>query len=72
MGNSYYMAPANQIRPATDTVVRQGALESANLDATAEIANLITVQRHAEMLARALSSFNSDFDRIATQELARV
>lgn len=71
-GNSYYTADASQIRPARDTVVRQGALESANLDATAEIANLITVQRHAEMLARALSSFHSDFNRIATQELARV
>lgn len=72
VGNSYYVATGNQIRPATDTVVRQGALESANLDATAEIASLITVQRHAEMLARALSSFHSDFNRIATQELARV
>jgi len=72
VGNSYYMASASQIPPARDTAVRQGALESANLDTTAEIANLITVQRHAEMLARALSSFNSDFNRIATQELARV
>ena len=72
VGNSYYLATKGQVRPANDTVVRQGALESANLDATAEIANLITVQRHAEMLARALSSFHSDFNRIATQELARV
>ena len=72
VGNSYYLATKGQVRPANDTVVRQGALESANLDATAEIANLITVQRHAEMLARALSSFHSDFNRVATQELARV
>ena len=72
VGGSYYMAAKDQVSAATDTVLRQGALESANLDATAEIANLITVQRHAEMLARALSTFNSDFNRIATQELARV
>jgi len=71
-GNAYYMAAKEGVHAATETVVRQGALENANLDATAEIANLITVQRHAEMLARALTSFNNDFNRIATQELARV
>jgi hypothetical protein len=30
------------------------------------------VQRHAEMLQRALSSFYSDFNRMATDELPRV
>jgi flagellar basal-body rod protein FlgF len=51
VGNSY-MAATDKVRPASDTVVRQGALESANLDATAGIANLITV-------------LNRDFNRIA-------
>jgi broad specificity phosphatase PhoE len=30
------------------------------------------VQRQAEMLQRALSLFDSEFDRIATSDLARV
>jgi hypothetical protein len=34
--------------------------------------NLIAVQRHAEMLQRALSVFHSEFNRIAATELPRI
>jgi flagellar basal-body rod protein FlgF len=73
VGSSYYAAPkAAVIRSAADTVVRQGMLESANVNPVAATVSLITVQREAEMLQRALSTFYSEFDHIAATDLARV
>jgi flagellar basal-body rod protein FlgF len=71
-GNSYYSAPASAATPAVGTSVRQGMLETSNINPVAAVVNLITVQRQAEMLSRALSSFYSDFNRIAADELPRV
>jgi hypothetical protein len=34
--------------------------------------SLVALQRHTEMLQRALSIFNSDFNRSAAEELPRV
>ncbi|HEX3353802.1 MAG TPA: flagellar basal-body rod protein FlgF [Terriglobales bacterium] len=71
-GNSYYSAPETAVRPAAGTALRQGMLEASNVDPVAATVALITLQRHAEMLGRALSSFYSDLDRIAADELPRV
>ncbi len=71
-GTSYYAAPETAAHPATGTYVRQGMLEASNVNPVTAAVELITVQRHAEMLARALSSFYSDFNRIAADELPRV
>jgi flagellar basal-body rod protein FlgF len=68
-GTSYYSAPDTAARPSTGTNVRQGMLESSNVNPVGAAVALITVQRHAEMLGRALSSFYSDFNRIAANEL---
>jgi len=57
--------------PATATM-RQGALEGSNLDAVHGTMQLIVVQRQAEMMQKALSVFNNDFDKTATEELGRV
>ena len=72
-GNSYYAAPKGAAAsPATGSYVRQGMIESSNVNAVAAATGLIAVQRHAEMLQRALSLFHSEFNRIAAGELPRV
>lgn len=58
--------------PATDASIQQGAIEGANLDAVQGTVQLLTIQRQAEMMQRALSVFHNDFDKTASEELARV
>jgi len=72
VGNAYYSAEAPAARPSTASTLRQGMLESSNVDPVAATVNLIAVQRHAEMLQRALSFFYSDFNRIAANDLGRI
>lgn len=71
-GTSYYSAPDGAARPATRSYVRQGMLESSNVNSLMAVVSLISMQRHAEMLQRALSAFHGDFNRITTQDLPRV
>ena len=65
-------APDGSAQPATQTAIQQGTLESSNVNAIQSVMTLIGVQRHAEMLQRALSLFDSEFNRIAASELPRV
>ncbi|MBZ5547712.1 MAG: flagellar basal-body rod protein FlgF [Acidobacteriia bacterium] len=65
-------APDGSTQPAKLTAIQQGTLESSNVNAIQSVMTLIGVQRHAEMLQRALSLFDSEFNRIATSELPRV
>lgn len=71
-GASYYAAPQSEVRSAASGAVRQGMLEASNVDPVFAVVNLISVQRHAEMLQRALSLFHSEFNRIAAGDLPRV
>ena len=57
---------------ANGTLVRQGMLEGSNINPVQASVQLITVQRHAEMLQRALSEFHSEFNRIAANDLPRL
>jgi flagellar basal-body rod protein FlgF len=72
MGGSYYSAPASGVRPATASNVRQGMLESSNVNTITSMVELVTAQREAEMMQRALSIFNSEIDKTATQDLPKV
>jgi flagellar basal-body rod protein FlgF len=71
-GNSYYSIPAIAVQPATDSNVRQGMLESSNVDSVKAVVDMIVVQRHAEMLERAMSVFESNLDHIAANDLPKV
>jgi flagellar basal-body rod protein FlgF len=71
-GTSYYSAGQATLLPPSDASVRQGMLEGSNASPVSAVVSLITVQRQAEMLQRALSTFHTDFNRIATTELPRV
>ena len=72
VGDTYYSAPANTAATATSSNVRQGMLESSNVNPVASMVELVTAQRSAEMMQRALSMFNSEIDKTATQELPKV
>jgi flagellar basal-body rod protein FlgF len=71
-GNSYYSVPAASARPATNSNVRQGMLESSNVNSVKAVVDMIAVQRHAEMLERAMTVFSSSLDHIAANDLPKV
>jgi len=72
VGGSYYSADATSALPAPGAQVRQGMIEGSNVDAVKAVGQLITVQRQAEMLQRALSVFYADFNQTAATDLPRV
>jgi flagellar basal-body rod protein FlgF len=71
-GNTYYSAPAKTATPAANSTVQQGMLESSNVNPIAGMVELVTAQRSAEMMQRALSMFNSEIDKTATQDLPKI
>jgi len=70
-GKVYYSAPNGAAKASPGSQIRQGSLEGANMDAVSGAVSLIVIQRHAEMLQRALSIFHTEFNRIAAEELPR-
>jgi flagellar basal body rod protein FlgG len=71
-GGSYYSAAAKDATPALGSVVQQGMIESSNVNPVAAMVGLISAQRQAEMIERAMSAFYADFNRIAADELPRI
>lgn len=70
-GTNRFVAPAG-VRPGVGrATIHQGALESANQDAIHGTMQLVLVQRQAEMMQKALSVFDTDFDKTATEELPK-
>jgi flagellar basal-body rod protein FlgF len=64
---------ANGAKPiAASASFEQGSVEGANEDAVHGTMQLVLVQRQAEMMQKALSVFNNDFDKTAAEELPRV
>src|SRR5258708_7542147 len=53
-GAANFIAQGGTTKPATNSSVRQGMLESANLSAVSASVGLISVQRYADMLFRTL------------------
>jgi flagellar basal-body rod protein FlgF/flagellar basal-body rod protein FlgG len=70
-GNSNFAAPAGSETVSTDSIVRQGMLESANLNPIQATVTMMALQRHAELLERTLSVFQNDLDKTAIEEMAR-
>jgi flagellar basal-body rod protein FlgF len=55
-----------------DAVIQQGTLEGANEDVVQGTLDLITMQRQAEMMQKALTIFHTEFNKTATEDLPRV
>jgi flagellar basal-body rod protein FlgF/flagellar basal-body rod protein FlgG len=71
-GASYYTAPAASELPATGAAVQQGALEGSNVRPIDGMVQLISAQRASESMRHALTLLDSDMDKTAVQDLARV
>ncbi len=73
-GNSLYSAPpdAKALPVAKESSVRQGVLENSNVNAVSSMIQLVEAQRNSEMMQRALSMFNSEIDKTASQDLPKV
>jgi flagellar basal-body rod protein FlgF len=71
-GKTYYSAPKDSEIADKDSEIRQGALESSNVNPVAGAVELILVQRYAELAQRALTMFDSQFNKTATEDLPKV
>lgn len=71
-GSAYYSAPVNSALAARSATIRQGMLESSNVNPVTSAVQLISLQRTAQMLQTALTTFHSNFDRIAVEEIPKV
>jgi flagellar basal-body rod protein FlgF/flagellar basal-body rod protein FlgG len=72
-GTNHYVAPQGTTTTlATDTTVHQGALEASNQDVIQGTMDLIMMQRQAEMMQKALTIFHTEFNKIASEDIARV
>ena len=66
-------APVKGAVPKTaNGAIHQGALESSNENVIQGSLQLILVQRQAEMMQKALSIFNGEFDKTASEDLPKV
>jgi flagellar basal-body rod protein FlgF/flagellar basal-body rod protein FlgG len=72
VGGSYYSALASAEKTATASTVQQGMLESSNVNSVMAMVGLLTAERQAEMAERAMTAFDSTFNRLAADELPRV
>jgi len=71
-GGTLIAAPEGSAKRVPQPTVRQGALESSNVNSIGAVVTLIGVQRQAEMMQRAMSLFDTEFEQIASNTLAKV
>jgi flagellar basal-body rod protein FlgF/flagellar basal-body rod protein FlgG len=71
-GGTYYTAPAGSAMANKTSQVRQGMLESSNVNPVASVVELITAQREVETMRRVLTMFSTELDKTAAQDLPRV
>ena len=72
LGNALYAAPEGSELPAATSSIRQSMLENSNVSPVEGVVQLISIQRNAEMLQRALTLFDSQFNQTAVQDLPKV
>ena len=71
-GGTYYTAPAGTAIAAKNSQVRQGTLESSNVNPVTSVVEMITAQREVETMRRVLTMFSTELDKTAAQDLPRV
>lgn len=72
-GANRYIGPKD-VKPviSRSAAIHQGAIESANEDVIQGSLDLVTMQRQAEMMLRALTIFHTEFNKFATEDLPKV
>jgi flagellar basal-body rod protein FlgF len=72
VGSAMYSAPADSALAPAQSSIRQSMLEGSNVSPVQGMVDLITIQRNAEMLQRAMSVFDTEFNQTAVQDLPKV
>jgi flagellar basal-body rod protein FlgF/flagellar basal-body rod protein FlgG len=70
-GSSYFSAPAGSEQSSSGNIV-QGSLENSNVNPISAAVDLVSLQRHADLLQQALTAFHTNFNRIAAQNLPQI
>lgn len=71
-GSNRFVAVPGAVPMQATATVQQGAVESSNQDTVHGTMQLILIQRQAEMMQKALTVFDGQFDKTAVEQLARV
>jgi len=71
-GTDRYIDTAGQTPIPSKALVEQGALESSNQDTVHGTMQLVLIQRQAEMMQKALTVFDGQFDKTAAEQLGKV
>ena len=72
-GANRYVAPNSEVEFRSNRfVISQGELEGANQDVIQGSLDLLTMQRQAEMMQKALMVFHTEFNKTASEDLPRV
>ena len=71
IGGGYFSAPPKSEGTSKASLV-QGSLENSNVNTVSAAVDLVTLQRHADLLEQALTTFHSNFNRIAAQDLPKI
>jgi flagellar basal-body rod protein FlgF/flagellar basal-body rod protein FlgG len=72
LGASLFVAPPGvNAQPAASSSMQQGFLEGSNTDVISGTVGLVELQRGAEMLEKALTMFNNDFNKTVIDEVAK-
>jgi flagellar basal-body rod protein FlgF/flagellar basal-body rod protein FlgG len=65
------LTPAGSEHASAANIV-QGSLENSNVSPISAAVDLVTLQRHADLLQQALTAFHTNFNRIAAQNLPQI
>jgi len=71
-GTNRYVAADGAVPVAGAARIQQGAIESSNQDVVHGTMELVLIQRQAEMMQKALTVFDTSFDKAAVEQLAKV
>jgi flagellar basal-body rod protein FlgF/flagellar basal-body rod protein FlgG len=72
-GANRYVAPDSAVEfQSKKSLISQGELEGANQDVIQGSLDLLTMQRQAEMMQKALMVFHTEFNKTASEDLPRV
>jgi flagellar basal-body rod protein FlgF len=71
-GASLLAAPDGSSQVAQHAKLRRGSLEASNVNPMASVATMLGVEREAEMMQRALSLIDTEFNQIASNTLGKV
>lgn len=71
-GGTYYTAPQSAETADTHSNIRQGMIEASNVNTVSATVELITIQRQFDLMRRALSIFDAQFNKTATEDLPRI